>query len=70
MEPSQDKVKIYLGEFTVDHVDNLGAIGFSLGKKAHITMHVGDFQHAVKVGDKIPLFTEITHANSRQPPVE
>jgi hypothetical protein len=63
MEPAPNKVKIYLGEFVVDHVDTLGAIGFSLGKKAHITMHVGDFPHAVKVGDKIPLFTEITHAD-------
>ena len=67
MEPTPSKVKIYLGEFVVDHVDGLGAIGFSLGKKAHITMHVGDFPHAVKVGDRIPLFTEIAHANTGQP---
>lgn len=68
MEPTPSKVKIYLGEFEVDHVDNLGAIGFSLGKKAHITMHVGDFPHSVKVGDRIPLFTEIAYANIGQPP--
>jgi hypothetical protein len=60
-------MKIFLGEFEVDMVDPLGAIGFSLGKKAHITMHVGDFPHAVKVGDKIPLFTEIAYADVRQP---
>ena len=64
MEPTNPPVKIYLGEFVVDMVDPLGAIGFSLGKKAHITMHIGDFQHTVKVGDKIPLFTEIPHADT------
>jgi hypothetical protein len=60
MEPTETKVKIFLGEFVVDNVDALGAIGFSIGKKAHITMHVGDLKHMVKLGDKIPLFTEIT----------
>ncbi len=58
-------MKIFLGEFEVDQVGPLGTIGFSLGKKAHVTIHVGDFPHTVKVGDKIPLFTEIDYANAR-----
>jgi hypothetical protein len=61
-------MKIFLGEFEVDQVGPLGTIGFSLGKKAHITMHIGDFQHTVKVGDKIPLFTEIAYADARPTP--
>ena len=59
MEPAQAKIKILLGEFpVVDH--KLDGLTVHLGGTVYITMHLGDLQHEVKPGDKLPLFTEIT----------
>lgn len=53
--------KIYIGEFPVVEC-KLGGITIDLGKHVFATIHLGDFPHNVKPGDKLPLFTEISHA--------
>ena len=55
--------KILLGNFEVVQV-LLGGITINIGKNVHITIHVGDFPHDVKAGDRLTLFTEIDNANT------
>jgi hypothetical protein len=69
MEPIKDKVKVYLGEFIVVQT-KLDGITIDLGRNIHITMHLGDFTHDIKPGDKLPLFTEIQHAIPERTPVQ
>lgn len=52
--------KIYIGDYTVVEC-KLGGITLDLGKHVFVTIHLGDFSHNVKPGDKLPLFTEISH---------
>lgn len=52
-------MKFFLGEYTVVQSRYAGGITIDLGKGVYTTIHLGDFQHDVKVGDKLPLFTEI-----------
>ena len=67
MEPTDPKVsrrphcKILMGEFRVVQV-KLDGITIDLGRKVHITIHVGDFPHSIREGDVLPLFTEIPYA--------
>lgn len=69
MEPIEGTIKIYLGEFVV--VDcKLDGITLNIGRNVHITIHVGDLPHKVKIGDKLPLFTEISYAYPRSTPVQ
>lgn len=51
---------IWLGDYEVVEVTAL-AVSISLGK-ATIHVHLGDFPHATKRGDKLPLYTELTRA--------
>jgi hypothetical protein len=67
MESIGAKMKIYLGEFDVVQV-KFDGISINIGKQIHITIHVGDFPHNVQVGDKIPLYTEISDAIPRPTP--
>jgi hypothetical protein len=69
MEPTQGTLKVYLGEFTVVQV-KLGAITLNIGKQVHVTIHLGDLPHEIKAGDTLPLFTELTHAHTRQTPIQ
>lgn len=63
MEPTQAPMKIYVGDFEVVQVKG-GAITLDLGKHVFATIHIiGHIQHDIKAGDKLPLYTEITHAN-------
>ena len=55
--------KIFLGDFEVVQV-LLGGITINVGRNVHITIHVGDFPHNIKAGDRLPLFTEIDNANT------
>lgn len=66
MEPLTSKMRIYLGEFEVVQV-KFDGVTVNIGKNVHITLHVGDFKHTTKPGDKIPFFTELEYADTRQP---
>lgn len=70
MEPTQGKMKVLMGEFEVVQVDTFGGITINVGRKVHITIHVGDFPHMVKPGDKLPLFTEVPYANTGPAPIQ
>jgi hypothetical protein len=70
MESTYPKMRILMGEFPVVEVKPYGAITINVGKNVHITIHVGDFQHSLNPGDKVPLFTEIPYANPQQSSVE
>jgi hypothetical protein len=70
MEPTQSTVKVHMGDFTVVQVSNLGGITINIGKNVHITIHIGDFPHQIKTGDRLPLFTEVPYAHIRPPSVE
>jgi hypothetical protein len=70
MESTQNKMKVYMGEFEVVQISNLGGITINIGKNVHITIHLGDFPHQIKTGDRLPLFTEVPYANTRPPSVE
>lgn len=61
------KMKIYMGEFEVVQV-KFDGITVNVGKKVHITLHLGDFKHTTKPGDKIPLFTEVEYDTPEQSP--
>lgn len=66
MEPAHTKVEI--GRFQVIAVE-LGAVRISLGQGVNAWIHM-NFIHGVKVGDTLPLFTEIRHAPALTAPVE
>lgn len=59
-------MKVYLGEYTV--VDTRTDITIDLGKGVSVHVHTGDYKYDVRVGDKIPLFTEIPLALPLQTP--
>lgn len=61
MEPTQAQVKVFVGDFDVVQVSGQ-AITLHIGKHVHATIHLS-FEHAVKAGDTLPLFTEIPYAN-------
>lgn len=56
------KQTIYLGDYEVIEITSL-AISLHLGRGVRIHVHVADFPHATKLGDKLPLYTELTRAN-------
>ncbi len=64
MEPTAPKIRIFLGEFDVVEVLSMGAFRLKLGPGTTITIHLGDFPHRVKPGDRVPLFTEIPYDSS------
>lgn len=55
------KTAIYLGEYEVVEVTPL-LVRILLGKAVTISIHPGDFPHSTKLGDKLPLYTELTYA--------
>jgi hypothetical protein len=69
MEPIKGPLKIYLGEFPVVQT-KIGAITIDIGHKVYVTMHLGDFAHDVKCGDKLPLFTELHDAHLGSTPIQ
>ena len=70
MEPTKTKMRIYLGEFEVVEVKSFGGIRIMLGPGTTITIHVGDFPHQVKLGDKLPLYTEMPYAQAVATPIQ
>ena len=69
MESAKAKMRIWLGDFTVVET-KLDGITINIGRNVHLTMHVGDFQHKIKVGDTLPLFTEIPYDQTVTTPVQ
>lgn len=69
MEPTPNTLKIYLGEFYVVEVAK-GRLTIDLGKNVHITIYLGDYDHTIKSGQKLPLYTEIPYANFRPTPIQ
>lgn len=70
MEPAQAKMRIFMGEFEVVEIYAMGALRVKLGPGTTITLHLGDFPHKVKPGDKIPLFTEIPYGQAVAAPIQ
>jgi len=68
MEPTQAPLKVFVGDFEVVHVSGM-AITLHLGKNVHATIHL-PFIHDIKAGDTLPLYTELTHANTRSASVQ
>jgi hypothetical protein len=69
MESAPNTLKIYLGEFYVVEVAK-GRLTLDVGKNVHITIYLGDYDHTIKTGQKLPLYTEIPHANVRPTSVQ
>jgi hypothetical protein len=61
MEPTLAPLKIFVGDFEVVQVTGM-AITLHLGNSVHATIHL-PFEHNVKSGDTLPLFTELPYAN-------
>lgn len=55
------KTAIFLGDFEVVDVTEI-YIKIHLTQGMVITVHPHNFPHATKVGDKLPLYTELTYA--------
>jgi hypothetical protein len=70
MEPAQAKVRMYLGVYEVIEILALGAIRVKLGPGTAVVIHMGDFPHLVKLGDRIPLYTEVPYAETISTPVQ
>lgn len=71
MEPIENKIKVYLGEFPVVEVKGDGdIITVNVGRNVHITMHLRGYKSNVKAGQTLPLFTEIPYADSRPTSVQ
>ena len=70
MEPTQAKMIIFLGEFEVVEVKSFGGVRIKLGEGTTITIHLGDFPHAVKAGDRLPLYTEMPYAQAVATPIQ
>lgn len=66
MEPT--KVKINVGEFKVIGIQ-LNAVRISLGQGVNAWIHM-NFEHQIKIGDNLTLFTEIPYAIPRPTSVE
>lgn len=66
------KTPLWLGDYPVRAVDALKItmeIGEQGGKKVYIHVHpTGGFPHTVKVGDKLPLYTEVSYGKPSEPP--
>lgn len=52
---------IFLGNFEVVEVSAL-AVVLELGRAVHVHVHTHGFPHSTKVGDKLPLYTELKRA--------
>lgn len=61
MEPTNPPLRIFVGDFEVVQVTGL-QITLHLGKHVHATIHL-PFEHNVKAGDTLPLYTELNYAN-------
>lgn len=61
------KQAIFLGEFEVVDVQP-GRIQIQLGGSIGIWIMTYDFPHVTKLGDKLPLYTELMHGQPQQPP--
>lgn len=57
------KMKLFIGEFQVEKADHLEIV-LNIGGNVRIHIHPGDFEHLVKRGDKLPLYTEVPFAKS------
>ena len=58
------RMKFLIGRYPI--VDfKIGGITVDLGKGVYIHFYIGDFPHSLKVGDKLPLYTEVPYAKSR-----
>jgi hypothetical protein len=60
MEPTQTPLKIFVGDFEVVQVKDM-SITLHLGNSVHATIHL-PFEHNVKAGDTLPIFTELPYA--------
>lgn len=60
MAHKENRMKLLLGEFPVAQITSLGAVTLDLGNSVRFTLHLGD-NHTVKIGDRLPLYTEIKH---------
>lgn len=67
MEPAQAKITMQLAECQVIQVKG-AAVTIDLGQGVLVTIHTVGFQHGVKEGDKIPLYTEMPRARTVQAP--
>jgi hypothetical protein len=69
MEPTQSQIKVYVGDFEVVEVSP-NTITMDLGKHVYATIHLTGVTHTIKPGDKLPFYTEITHANLGQSSIQ
>lgn len=55
------KQAIFLGDFEVVDIEPT-RVQIHLGSGVAIWIYTHDFKHLTKLGDKLPLYTELTHA--------
>ena len=72
MEPPPHQVtqRFLLGWFEVVQAHYADGITIDMGKGVFTTIYIGDFQHSVKPGDRLPLYTEIPYAASISPSIQ